>query len=61
MGLCARGGFEVDMEWQGGRLTRAVIHSKNDQSCRVVYDGKTREFKTKAGEAYPLTFMADGP
>ena len=34
-GLKARGGFEVDMEWEKGKLTKAVIHSKLGGHCRV--------------------------
>lgn len=35
-GLRARGGFEiVRMEWDGGRLTRAVIRSTIGGNCRV--------------------------
>jgi alpha-L-fucosidase 2 len=56
-GICARGGFEVDMEWKDNRLASAVIRSKAGQPCRVVYDGKTQEFKTKAGETYPLVIL----
>jgi alpha-L-fucosidase 2 len=54
-GLCARGGFEVDMSWADGRLTQAVIHSKSGLPCRVVCGDKTWEFTTKAGKSYPLT------
>jgi len=34
-GLCARGVFEVDIYWHGGKLTRSVIRSKVGNACRV--------------------------
>lgn len=34
-GLCARGGFQVDMSWRDGKLTEAVIHSRLGRPCRV--------------------------
>lgn len=36
-GLCARGGLVVDMAWDMGKLTRAVIRARAGQSCRVRY------------------------
>ncbi|MEO0016863.1 MAG: hypothetical protein RLZZ522_146, partial [Verrucomicrobiota bacterium] len=53
-GLCARGGFEVDMSWRDGRLTQAVIHSKSGLACKVVCGDKTWEFNTTVGTKYPL-------
>jgi alpha-L-fucosidase 2 len=53
-GLRARGGFEVDMSWEGGRLTRAVIHSSAGLPCKVVCDDRSWEFNTTAGKSYPL-------
>jgi alpha-L-fucosidase 2 len=34
-GLCARGGFQVDIHWQGGKLDKSVILSKLGNRCRV--------------------------
>ena len=34
-GIQARGGFELDIDWQRGMLTQAVIRSKQGQPCRI--------------------------
>jgi len=34
-GLVARGGFEVDMEWDGVQLEKAIIHSRNGGNLRL--------------------------
>jgi len=53
-GLCARGGFVVDISWKDCRLTKAVIHSKSGLPCKVVWADKTWEFNTRAGKSYPI-------
>jgi alpha-L-fucosidase 2 len=51
-GLCARGGFEVDINWEKGMLTSVTILSKTGLSCILNYGGKIKKFKTKVGEKY---------
>ena len=46
-GLRARGGVTVDLEWRGGKLTRAVIQSETEQPIQVSADA-------------PLAVTADG-
>ncbi len=55
-GLLARGGFEVDLEWSEGRLTKAVIHSRAGSRCSLRYGQTTLEFDTRPGRAYSITF-----
>lgn len=34
-GLCARGGFRIDMEWETGELRTARLWSKHGRACRL--------------------------
>ena len=53
-GLCARGGFEMDIQWRGGKLASAEIRSKMGEPCIVRYRDRTREMKTESGKRYRL-------
>jgi alpha-L-fucosidase 2 len=55
-GLCARGGFVVDLAWQDGKLSSATIFSKAGGKCHVRYGTKFIELKTEPGKTYPVTF-----
>ena len=45
-GLLARGGFEVAMAWQGGRLREASIKSRLGKICRIRFSGSTAQVST---------------
>jgi alpha-L-fucosidase 2 len=53
-GLCARGGFEVDIAWKDGKMVRVDIHAKLGGICKLRYGKKVVEIKTEAGESYSL-------
>jgi alpha-L-fucosidase 2 len=55
-GLCARGGFEVSMYWQNGKITRATISSKTDHTCTILSGSIVRKLDFKAGQTVNLEF-----
>ena len=57
-GLCARGGFEVDIQWKDGALTEAVVKSRAGRapsagwSCRLRYGDQARDVRLPVGESF---------
>ena len=53
-GLRARGGFQVEIEWDNNGLTKATILSKLGNAANVRYRGHTVHLKTEPNKKYNL-------
>jgi alpha-L-fucosidase 2 len=49
-GLRARGGFEMDIQWENNLLKEVKITSLLGNSCKIMYGAKSAEFRLKRGE-----------
>ena len=58
-GLRARGGFEIDINWENKQLTDATIKSLDGEECTVYYDGQTLKFPTEISKTYTIQ-LRDG-
>ena len=47
-GICARGGFVIDMTWKDGRVTSITISSKQGGQTTLFYNGTNKKIKIKA-------------
>ena len=56
VGLKARGGFVVDMDWKEGKLVAAEISSVKGGSCLLNYNGEVTELQLKVGEKQVIKF-----
>jgi alpha-L-fucosidase 2 len=51
-GLCARGGFVVNMEWKEGKLVHCSILSRRGNVLALKYGDHEKKLNTKAGNRY---------
>ncbi len=49
-GMRARGGFEIDIEWQDGRLTHGAVRSAGGVECHLSYDQFSRTVELRPGQ-----------
>ncbi|MDB5193641.1 MAG: glycoside hydrolase family 95 protein [Segetibacter sp.] len=53
-GICARGGFVLNIKWQQGKLQQVDVTSNAGGECILRYNGKTMNIKTTKGKTYSL-------
>ncbi|HWJ89455.1 MAG TPA: glycoside hydrolase N-terminal domain-containing protein [Flavisolibacter sp.] len=53
-GICARGGFQLNIKWAEGKLISVDVLSLAGNECVLRYKEKTTSFKTKPGKSYQL-------
>jgi alpha-L-fucosidase 2 len=51
-GIVARGGFEIEMDWNGGQLTKLVVQSRLGNDCHLRLGAQTLTLKTEKGKTY---------
>ena len=49
-GICARGGFEISMQWENKALKKISVFSKNGGETTLIYGDKTKKIILKKGE-----------
>ncbi|MFD3000356.1 glycoside hydrolase N-terminal domain-containing protein [Pontibacter toksunensis] len=53
-GIVARGGFEVDIDWEAGKLKQVKLISKLGNTCQIRYNDQIITLKTEKGKSYTL-------
>ena len=53
-GICARGGFEISIKWENGKLSSVEVLSKAGYECKLHYRSQEITLKTKKGKSYLL-------
>ncbi|MEX2235142.1 MAG: glycoside hydrolase family 95 protein [Cyclobacteriaceae bacterium] len=54
-GICARGGYEVNMKWVAGKLVTCAVLSKYGGQCEIKYESAIVKLNTKPGITYNIT------
>jgi len=56
-GLCARGGFVVDADWENDSLKIVNILSKQGETLKLVWKGRSITIPTVAGSSYVISLV----
>ena len=55
-GICARGGFVVDMEWKDGKVTSVTLTARNNAKTTLLVNGNSLKVKMKKGDVKQFEF-----
>ena len=55
-GICARGGFEIAMEWSGKILSKLSIYARQSGKTTLYYGIEKRDIALKKGQTLELTW-----
>jgi alpha-L-fucosidase 2 len=55
-GICARGGFELSMEWENKALTKLSILAKKDGNTLLISGTKQKEVELKMGQRMEINW-----
>ncbi|MDY0990223.1 glycoside hydrolase family 95 protein [Flavobacterium sp. CFBP9031] len=55
-GICARGGFEIEMTWNDKKPEKVIISSKNGGKTTLIFGDKKQEIVLKKGESIEIKF-----
>jgi alpha-L-fucosidase 2 len=53
-GICARGGFVLNIKWSNGKLLEAEVLSNAGKECLLRYGSKEIKFATEKGKSYKV-------
>jgi alpha-L-fucosidase 2 len=53
-GICARGGFVLNLRWQKGKLQQVEVVSQAGKDCFLKYGAQEVRFPTRKGQTYKL-------
>lgn len=53
-GICARGGFVIDVEWKDSKVTFLEVFSKKGGKTRICFNGKSANVRLKEGKSIRL-------
>ncbi|HYF70750.1 MAG TPA: glycoside hydrolase family 95 protein [Ohtaekwangia sp.] len=58
-GVCARGGFKLDITWNDSKLVNLLVRSKVGNPCTLRYGDKVINLNTEKGKTYELNGNLD--